>query len=88
MRFKPLGARVLLRPVEREEATASGIVLPATAKRDKQNSEVVAVGAREDVSVRVGDMVVYRKYSGTKIEVDGDDQLVVDADDILGVVEG
>ena len=88
MRFKPLGARVLLRPVEREDATASGIVLPDTAKRDKQNAEVVAVGAHEDVSVSVGDMVVYRKYSGTKIEVDGDDHLVVDADDILGVVEG
>jgi chaperonin GroES len=65
-----------------------GIVLPDTAKRDKQNSEVVAVGAHEDVSVSVRAMVVYRKYSGTKIEVDGDDELVVDADDILGVVEG
>jgi chaperonin GroES len=88
VRFKPLGARMLLRPVEREEATASGIVLPDTAKRDKQISEVVAVGSHEDVSVSVGDMVVYRKYSGTNIEVDGDDQLVVDANDILGVVEG
>jgi chaperonin GroES len=88
VRFKPLGARLLLRPVEREEATASGIVLRDTANRDIQNSEVVALGSHEDVSVSVGDMVVYRKYSGTKIEVDGDDQLVVDADDILGVVEG
>jgi chaperonin GroES len=87
VRFKPLGARVLLRPVEREEATASGIVLPDTAKRDKQNAEVVPVGAHEDVNVSVGDMVVYRKYSGTEIKVEGDDHLVVDVDDVLGVVE-
>jgi chaperonin GroES len=87
VRFKPLGARMLLRPVEREEATASGIVLPDTAKRDKQNAEVVAVGAHENINVRVGDMVVYRKYSGTEIKVEGDDHLVVGADDVLGMVE-
>jgi chaperonin GroES len=78
---------MLLRPVEREEATASGIVLPDTAKRDKQNAEVVAVGAHENINVRVGDMVVYRKYSGTEIKVEGDDHLVVGADDVLGMVE-
>lgn len=87
MRFKPLGARVLLRPVEREEATASGIVLPDTAKGDNQNAEVVAVGDDEDVNVSVGEVVVYRKYSGTEITVEGDDQLVVDVDDILGLIE-
>ena len=87
MRFKPLGARMLLRPVEREEATASGIVLPDTAKRDKQNSEAVAVVAHENINVSVGDMVVYRKHSGTEIKVEGDDHLVVGADDVLGVVE-
>jgi len=78
---------MLLRPVEREEATASGIVLPDTAKRDKQNSEVVAVVAHENINVSVGDMVVYRKHSGTEIKVEGDDHLVVGADDVLGVVE-
>lgn len=88
MRFKPLGARVLLKPVEPEEATPSGIVLPDTAKTDNQTAEVVAAGADEDIEVSVGDMVVYRKYSGTEIKVDGDDYLVVEADDVLGVVEG
>jgi len=78
---------MLLRPVEREEATASGIVLPDTAKRDKQNSEAVAVVAHENINVSVGDMVVYRKHSGTEIKVEGDDHLVVGADDVLGVVE-
>ena len=85
MKFKPLGARVLLRPVELEEATPSGIVLPDTAKREHQNAEVVAAGAHEDVKVSVGDVVVYRKYSGTEIQVEGEDHLVVEADDILGV---
>ena len=85
MKFKPLGARVLLRPVEPEEATPSGIVLPDTAKGDNQNAEVVAAGAHEDVKVSVGDVVVYRQYSGTEIKVEDEDHLVVEADDILGV---
>ncbi len=55
MRFKPLGPRVLLRPVERKEATASGIVLPDTAKREHQYAEVVAAGAHEDVKVNVSE---------------------------------
>jgi chaperonin GroES len=87
VRFKPLGSRVLLKPVEPEEATPSGIVLPDTAKADNQAAEVVAAGAHEDVEVSVGDVVVYRKYSGTEIELEGEDYLVVEAEDILGVVE-
>ena len=87
MKFKPLGARVLLRPVEPEDATPSGIVLPDTAKADNQNAEVVAVGSHEDVKVSVGDVVVYRKYSGTEIKVEGEDHLVVEAEDILGVIK-
>jgi chaperonin GroES len=88
VRFKPLGPRVLLRPVEREEATPSGIVLPDTAKKEHQYAEVVAAGVHEDVKVDVGEVVVvYRQYSGIEIKVEGDDHLVVEADDILGVVE-
>jgi chaperonin GroES len=86
VRFKPLGPRVLLRPVEREEATPSGIVLPDTAKREHQYAEVVAAGAHEDVKVNVGEVVVYRQYSGTELKVEGDAHLMVEADDILGVV--
>jgi chaperonin GroES len=85
MKFKPLGARVLLRPVEPEEATPSGIVLPDTAKKEHQNAEVVAAGSHEDVKVSVGDVVMYRKYSGTEIKVEEEDHLVMEADDILGV---
>jgi chaperonin GroES len=88
MRFKPLGARVMVREVEREQTTESGIVLPDTAKEKPQTAEVVAVGAHEDVKVGVGDVVVVRKYSGTEVKLNGEEQRIVDAEDILGVVEG
>ena len=88
MKFKPLGARVMVRPVEREQTTESGIVLPDTAKEKPQSAEVVAVGAHEDVKVSVGDMVVLRKYSGTEVELDGEKHRIVDAENILGVIEG
>ena len=88
MKFKPLGARVMVRPVERDQTTESGIVLPDTAKEKPQSAEVVAVGAHEDVKVSIGDMVVLRKYSGTEVELDGEEHRIVDAEDILGVIEG
>jgi chaperonin GroES len=88
MRFKPLGARVVVREVEREQTTESGIVLPDTAKEKPQSAEVVAVGADEDVKVSVGDVVVVRKYSGTEVELDGEEHRIVDTEDILGVIEG
>jgi chaperonin GroES len=88
MRFKPLGARALLKEVEREQTTESGIVLPDTAKERPQNAEVVAVGAHDEVKVSVGDVVVVRKYSGTEVKLDGEEHRIVDAEDILGVVEG
>ena len=88
MKFKPLGARLMVRPVEREQTTESGIVLPDTATEKPQSAEVVAVGAHEDVKVSVGDVVVLRKYSGTEVELDGEEHRIVDAEDILGVIEG
>jgi chaperonin GroES len=88
MKFKPLGARVMVKEVEREQTTESGIVLPDTAREKPQSAEVVAVGAHEDVKVRVGDVVILRKYSGTEVELDGEEHRIVDAENILGVVEG
>jgi chaperonin GroES len=88
MKFKPLGARALVKPVEPEQTTESGIVLPDTAKQKPQTAEVVAVGAHEDVKVSVGDVVVVRKYSGTDVEFDGEEHRIVDVEDILGVVAG
>jgi chaperonin GroES len=87
MKFKPLGERALVKAVEREEKTASGIVLPDTAKEKPQTAEVVAVGDAEEVKVSQGDVIVFAKYSGTEIKLDGEDYMILDADDILGVVE-
>ena len=88
MKFKPLGARAVVKEVEREQTTESGIVLPDTAKEKPQTAEVVAVGADEEVKVSVGEVVVGRKYSGTEVKLDGEEHRIVDAEDILGVVKG
>jgi chaperonin GroES len=88
MKFRPLGERALVKTVEREETTASGIVLPDTAKEKPQMAEVIAVGETENgVKVNQGDVIVFAKYSGTEIRLDNEDYLILDADDILGVVE-
>ena len=88
MKFNHLGERALVRIVEREETTASGIVLPDTAKEKPQTAEVVAVGQFEDgIQVSEGDVIVFAKYSGTEISLEGDDYMILDADDILGIVE-
>ena len=95
MKFKPLGERALVQIVEREETTASGIVLPDTAKEKPQTAKVVAVGEgkldkddqRVPVEVSQGAVIVFAKYSGTEISLDGEDYMILDADDILGIVE-
>ncbi len=87
MNFRPLGERALVKIVEREEKTASGIVLPDTAKEKPQTAEVVAVGEGDDLKISQGDVIVFAKYSGTEISLDGEDYMILDADDILGVVE-
>ena len=88
MRFRPLGERALVKVQEREQTTASGIVLPDTAKEKPQTAEVVAVGQFEDgIKVSEGDVIVFAKYSGTEISLEGDDYMILDADDILGIVE-
>ncbi len=88
MKFKPLGERALVRIVEREETTASGIVLPDTAKEKPQTAEVVAVGQFEDgIQVSEGDVIVFAKYSGTETHTERYDNMIRDADDILGNVD-
>jgi chaperonin GroES len=88
MKLKPLGERALVKMIEGEEQTASGIVLPDTARQKPQTAEIVAVGTSEDVKVSVGDVVVLAKYSGTEVKIEGEEHLIVDADDILGVMAG
>ncbi len=93
MNLKPLQDRVIVRPKEQEETLPSGIVLPDTAKEKPQEGEVLAVGPGEyrdgqlvEVGVKVGDTVIYSKYGGTEIAVDGADVLILNARDILAVV--
>jgi chaperonin GroES len=97
MKLKPLGDRLLVRPVEEEETTASGIVLPDTAKEKPQKGKVLAVGEgrydedgekRIPLDVKEGDEVLYSKYGGTDITVDGEDLLVLRESDVLAKVEG
>ncbi len=89
VKIKPLADRVLVEPKEAEEKTASGIYIPDTAKEKPQRGTVVAVGSgTKDVSmeVKIGDEVLYGKYSGTEISVDGKDYLIMKQSDILAVL--
>ncbi len=92
--IKPLGDRVLLRALEREEKTASGIVLPDTAKEKPQEAEVIAVGPGRyeegklvALDVKAGDRVIFSKYAGTEVKYDNVEYLIVRETDILAVVE-
>ena len=87
-KIKPLGDKVLVQPNTSSDQTAGGIVLPDTAKQKPQTAKVVAVGKFEDgKKVSTGDVIVFARYSGTEITLDGEDYMILDADDILGVVE-
>lgn len=96
MKLKPLGDRLIVKPVDEEETTASGLVLPDTAKEKPQKGKVVAVGdgnwdedgeKRIPLDVAEGDEVLYSKYGGTDITVDGEDLLVMRESDILAKVQ-
>ena len=95
MNVKPLGDRVLVQPVEAEEVKKGGIIIPDTAKEKPQEGKIVAVGAgkRDDngklipMDVKKGDRVLYSKYGGTEIKVDGKEYLIMREDDILAVVD-
>jgi len=95
MSFKPLQDRVLIRPIERDERSAGGIIIPDTAKEKPQEGEILAVGpgARDEngklhpLDVKVGDRVLYGKWSGTEVKMDGKDLVIMKESDILGIVE-
>ena len=96
MAFRPLGDRVLVRRVEEEQKTKGGIIIPDTAKEKPQEGEIVAVGAgaigddneRVALDVRAGDRVLFGKWSGTEVTVDGEELLIMKESDIMGVLEG
>jgi chaperonin GroES len=96
MNFKPLHDRVLVRRIEGEEKTAGGLIIPDSAKEKPQEGEVIAVGegARKDsgelieMAVKAGDRILFGKWSGTEVKIDGEDLLIMKESDILGIVEG
>jgi chaperonin GroES len=96
MKFRPLHDRVVVRRVEEETKTAGGIIIPETAQEKPSQGEIVAVGpgARNEdgkvvaLDVKVGDVVIFGKWSGTEVKIDGEDLLIMKESDIMGVVEG
>jgi chaperonin GroES len=96
MKLQPLGGRVIVEPTEQEETTAGGIILPETAKEKPQEGKILAAGPgdrdeageRIPMEVKVGDKVLYAKYSGTEVKVDGKKLLILRESDILAKVDG
>ncbi len=95
MKFRPLHDRVLVKRVEQEEKTAGGIIIPDTAQEKPSEGKIVAAGSgarREDgtivpLDVKAGDMVLFGKWSGTEVKVDGEDLLIMKESDLLGIIE-
>jgi len=96
MKFRPLHDRVVVRRVESEERTAGGIIIPDTAKEKPQEGVIVAVGpgARDEagklvpLDVKAGDRILFGKWSGTEVRIDGEDLLIMKESDVMGIVEG
>ncbi len=95
MKFRPLHDRVVVKRIDAEEKTKGGIIIPDTAREKPQEGEIVAVGpgARDEqgklvpLDVKVGDRVLFGKWSGTEVKIDGEDLLIMKESDIMGVVE-
>jgi len=95
VKIKPLGDRVLVRPTEKEKQERGGLIIPETAKEKPQEGEIVAAGKGKmgddgkliPMEVKAGDKILYGKYSGTEIKIDGDEYLIMHQDDILGILE-
>jgi chaperonin GroES len=94
LNIKPLGDRVIVKALPQEEKTRGGVILPDTAKEKPQQGEVVAVGpgritdkgVKVDMQVRVGDRVLYGKYSGTEVKIDGQEYLIVKESEVLAIL--
>ena len=96
MKFRPLQDRVLVRRIEQEEKTAGGIIIPDTAKEKPMEGEIVAVGpgARDEkgtlvpLDVKKGDRILFGKWSGSEVKIDGEELIIMKESDILGIIEG
>ena len=93
MTVKPLGERIVIKMTEAEEKTKSGIVLPGSAKEKPQVAEVLAVGAgitgdeKKKDEIKVGDKVIYSKFAGTEVKIDGEELIIIKLADVLAVIE-
>lgn len=95
MKFRPLSDRVLVKRIDREEKSSGGIIIPDTAKEKPQEAEVIAVGSGKvlesgetlPMHLKAGDRVLFGKYSGTEIKLDGEEHLILREDEVLGIIE-
>lgn len=83
VKIQPLGTRILIRPLEQEGKTASGLFLPETAKEKPQMGKVIAIGDDEGIKLKANDKVLFAKYSGTEFKMDGVEYLLLEANDVL-----
>jgi chaperonin GroES len=83
LNIQPMGTRVLIKPLEQESKTTSGLLLPETAKEKPQTGLVVAIGDDEEIKLKVNDKVLFAKYSGTEFKMDGTEYLLLEANDVL-----
>jgi chaperonin GroES len=96
MKFRPLHDRVVVRRIESDDRTAGGIIIPDTAKEKPQEGEVIAVGpgARDEsgklipLDLKAGDRILFGKWSGTEVKIDGQDYLIMKESDVMGIIEG
>lgn len=88
MTVTPLGDRILVKMEKEEEKTKGGLFIPETAQEKTQIATVIAIGDDEEISVKVNDRVMFDKYAGTQIKIDGDDHLILSASDVLAIVKG
>lgn len=95
MKIKPLNDRILVKRIEEESKTKGGIIIPDTAKERPQEGEVIAVGngkiledgKRIPLDVKVGDRIIFSKYAGTEVKIEGEEHLIIREDDVLGIIE-
>ncbi|BAJ62308.1 co-chaperone GroES [Anaerolinea thermophila] len=86
LKIQPLGSRVVIKPLEQESKTPSGLYIPETAKEKPQYGVVVAVGDSEDIKLKVNDKVLFAKYSGTEFKLDGQEYLLMECSDVLAKI--
>ena len=86
MNVKPLGTRILIKPQEAEQKTASGLIIPNSAQEKPKQGAVVAISSSDEIEVKIGDNVIFGKFAGTEIIVDGSEYLIMEQADVLAVI--